>query len=141
MKNYHKKITQGMFEAVKICLQSGNSVAQTAKFMKLSNDVVAMIRDAENLDEYRAAMYAKGQRRKEQVAAIKAKEAKKAEEPKEPEAPAQVVEHKTTVVVQATHYMESELKKHTELLTQISSKLAAIIDDLYGVKADAEQDH
>ena len=30
--------------------------------------------------------------------------------------------------------METELRRHTELLTQISNKLAAIIEDLYGTK-------
>ena len=53
------KITQGVFDAVKICLNGGGSVTETAKFMKLSVDVVYMIRDAETLDEYRAIMYAK----------------------------------------------------------------------------------
>lgn len=117
---YHRgKVTQGLFDAVKICL-NGSSVSETAKFMKLSQDVVRMIRDAENLEEYKALMFAKCNQKKKQVAAIKAKE----------EAPAQTVEHKHSVIIQATHYMESELKKQTELLTLISNKLAFIVDEL-----------
>ena len=119
-KNNRGKVTQGVFDAVKICLNGGGSITETAKFMKLSQDVVRLIRDAENLDEYKALMFEKCNRKNKQVAAIKAKEG----------STAQTVEHKHSVTIQATHYMESELKKQTELLTMISNKIAFIVDEL-----------
>jgi len=88
---------------------------------------------------------------KKQRAAIKAKEkaaaekaAKAAEKPQDtPAAVPQVAPHitpavpqevKHTVQVQATRFMEEQMKKQTELLTIICNKLGAIIDDLYGTK-------
>lgn len=154
MANYNRKVTGKVFDAVKICVQSGNTISETAKFMRLSLDVVRFIRDAENLDEYNAMMAAKSTRKK-QVRAIKAKEkaaaeqaAKAAEKPqdKPQETPAAVPqvapqitpavpqEVKHTVQVQATRFMEEQMKKQTELLTIICNKLGVIIDDLYGTK-------
>ena len=82
-------------------------------------------------------MAAKSQRNKEnkRIAAIKAKEAEKqATMPQTPPAPVQVVEHRQTVTVQATWQMTQEMRKTNELLTLISNKLAAIVEDLYGTK-------
>lgn len=42
----------------------------------------------------------------------------------------QVIEHRQTVTVQATHYMMQEMKKTNELLDLISRKLAFIVDSL-----------
>ena len=126
------KVTQGVFDAVKILFQSNGNAAEIARFMKLSNDVVYMIRDAETLEEYRALMYAKCEKRKKnkQVAAIKAKESETKAEPQK------VVETKT-VQVQASHYMCEEQRKTNELLTLINQKLAFIVFELTGVKQDA----
>ena len=141
MANYKQgKVTQGIFDAVKICLESGNSIEQTAKFMKLSWDVVAMIRDAETLMDYKAAMYAKYENRRKKNAAIKAAQEKKTEQETKPE-PVKPVMNPTVIKVEATHYMMTELQKTNELLTAISAKLAFIVDELCGVKPNAEQDH
>ena len=45
-----------------------------------------------------------------------------------------VVEHHQTVTVQATHYMETELRTQTELLKTISNKLAYILETLDLIK-------
>lgn len=147
MANYKGKINVTLFNAVKICLESGNSVAQTAKFMKLSCDVVAMIRDAENLDEYRALMTIKCNKAKQARAAKRAAQAVKqvvkqaAEEKPQGVDPGNAVpqaqEVRQVVTVQATRFMEEQMKRQTELLTVISQKLAAIIDDLYGTGTKA----
>lgn len=150
MANYNRKVTGNVFDAVKICLQSGNTATETAKFMRLSLDVVRFIRDAENFEEYTAMMAAKNTRKK-QMRAIKAKEqaaaekaAKAAEKPQDAPAavpqvapqimPAVPQEIKHVVQVQATRFIEEQMRKQTELLTLISNKLAAIVDDLYGTK-------
>lgn len=135
-KNGRSKVTQGIFDAVKICLKSGNSVAETARFMKLSQDVVRMMRDAETLDEYRAIMAAKSLHNKQnrQIAAIKAKQAEKPAQPVQQVMPLTEVpnELRYNVQVQATRYMEEQIRKQTELLTIISNKLAYIVDELTG---------
>ena len=140
MANYKQgKVTQGVFDAVKICLESGNSVSETAKFMKLAWETVQFIRDAETLEEYKAAMYEKSKKAK-QIAAIKVKQEAKQEAKQEtkPEAkqeePAKQYVNPTVVKLEATHYMMQELQRTNELLTGISAKLATIVSDLYGVK-------
>ena len=42
----------------------------------------------------------------------------------------EIVEHRQTIVVQASHYMLEEQKKTNELLTLISNKLSFIVDEL-----------
>ena len=134
MANYKQgKVTQGIFDAVKICLSSGNTVAETARFMKLSSDVVSIIRDSETLEEYKAQMYAKYAKRK-QAAAINAKTK---DEPKPEPEPVKQVANPTVIKVEATHYMMQELQKTNELLTAISAKLAFIVEELTGVKPNA----
>lgn len=48
----------------------------------------------------------------------------------QPPQPTQVIEHRQTVTVQATHYMMQEMKKTNELLDLISRKLTFIVDSL-----------
>lgn len=133
------KVTQGIFDAVKILFENGGTGAEIARFMKLSEDTVGMIKASENYDDYKALMYAKSSAwRKKRAAEAKAKEQAKQEEQ-----PVQIVEHRQTVTVQATWQMTQEMQKTNELLKQISSKLAFIIDELCGTKGgeNAEQDH
>lgn len=137
MANFRQgKVTQGVFDAVKICLESGNSVSETAKFMKMAWDTVQLIRDAETLEEYKASAYERTKKFK-QVAAIKAKQNTKQEvkhEEKTEVKSEEPVKNPTVIKIEATHYMMQELQKTNELLTGISAKLAQIVSDLYGVK-------
>lgn len=140
------KVTPGIFEAIKILFSNGSSANEISKFMKMSTDTVYFIRDAETYDDYKAIMYEKSQKYRNKVKAIKAKEAKEVAEkvgavPAVQLAQPQVVEHRQTVQITATHYMMEEMKKTNELLTIISRKLAAIVSDLYGVKDNAQQDN
>lgn len=43
-----------------------------------------------------------------------------------------------TVTVQASHYMETELRTHTEILKSISAKLAYIVEELGGKEIKSE---
>ena len=45
-----------------------------------------------------------------------------------------VVEHHQSITVQATHYMETELRSQTELMKGISNKLAHIMETLDLIK-------
>ena len=126
------KVTPGVFQAVKICLESGNTAKETAQFMKLSHDVISFISKAETYDEYRDMMYAKCAKAK-QMRAIKAKEAAK-----EKELPAQgnaqpvaqpVTQVSPAVVkVEAPMYMMQDLRDIKELLNGISNKLAGLYE-------------
>lgn len=136
-----KTIDARTYDAVKILLESGASKEEIAVMLKIGAVTVGRIKSSQSFEEYKADRSAWYFAQKK---AAQEKEAKKAAEaagavpasqlvPKD-EPPKQVVEYRQSVTIQATHYMETELKKHTELLTQISNKLAAIIEDLYGVK-------
>ena len=148
------KITRGIFDAAKILIGNGATNGEVEKYLKISRDVVTMFRQSETYEDYQALMFERSQRQK-RVAAMKAKE-NKLEKAKETAAqvgavPAvklvepQVVEHRQTVQITATHYMTEELREIKEILKSISGKLAVIVTDLYGVKvggdADAKPDH
>ena len=134
------KVTKGIFDAAKLLMENGANNTEVSKYLKVSADVVAMIRKSETYEEYQQFMYEYSQKLKNRAAAIKAKEPAK-EEQKDPEEI--IKEIRQTVTIQATHYMEEQLRKTNELLTGISAKLAIIIDDLYGtgVKKNAEPDN
>ena len=123
------KITENIYNAVKLILKGGSSTKEAAQVMGISTNSVLRIEKAASYADYLETAYQNGSARYK----------KPEPEPAKPEAPAvQVVEHRQNVTIQATHYMQKELEKTNELLTLISSKLACIIDDLYGVKAKEE---
>ena len=126
------KVTQQIFDTVKTLLNSGVSVSNICDMLKISNGVVYTIKLCDDLQGYKQYIKDVNKRSYEK----KKKETKK-EEPA-PEPVQQVIEHRQTVTVQATHYMMEEMKKTNELLTVISRKLAYIVDDLYGSKKTEE---
>lgn len=123
------KVTQQIFDTVKTLLNSDVPVSQISDMLKLSNCVVYGIKRADDIQAYKRYLAESKTRSREK---IKRKESKKEKLP--PEHAPQVVENRQTVTVQATHYMMEEMKKTNELLATISSKLAYIVEDLYGVK-------
>lgn len=137
------KVTLELFNAVKICLATGNSITETARFMNMSKSVVGLIAKSETLEEYKQEMFIRSRKCHAKMNA-KAKEAKAKEEQAAKEAkpetkpetkPEEVItEIKNTVTVQATKYMEDRIGEAVDLLKGISAKLAVIIDDLYGTK-------
>ena len=129
------KVTQSIFNAVKTLIKGGASNKECAEYMQLSLTAVSMIRNSENLDEYRANMiYISDNARQKRKKATEAKPEEKPEPPKD-DVP-HVVEHRQNVTIQATHYMEQELRKTNELLTSISNKLAFIVEELTGTRSE-----
>jgi DNA-binding MurR/RpiR family transcriptional regulator len=133
-----KPITERMFKAVKMLVAGGATIEEAAEYMQISKTTVSRVKAAENFDDYRqmlaamAAEYREREARKQQKT-MAAQAPQTVEEPKtESKAQPQVIEHRQTVQVVATHYMMEELKAQTELLKLIASKLTCIIDDLYG---------
>ena len=134
----HTKITQSIFTAAKILTENGASIAEIAKYLKISDASVKYIRQAENYDEYKAIVAAVSAK---QTAKRRAAKKTEKEEPKlvslpekKEERPVQVVEHRQTVTVQATWAMTQEMQKTNKLLESISNKLAFIVDELCGTK-------
>lgn len=125
----NKKIDAKFFRIVKLMLKDGETIKGTADYFKIGEATVSRIKAAETYEEYlniMAAMYAKKKAAKEQKATVEPEV-----KPQEPqESPVQVVEHRQSVTVHATHYMECELKKQTEILELISRKLSFIVDQL-----------
>lgn len=127
------KLTERQFNAIKTLLKGGASQAEASKYMEVSPNTVYFINKAENFAEY-TQIQAERMLNRNQVAAMKAKQeaAKKVAAEVGAVPAAQVVEHRQTVTVQATHYMMTEMQKTNELLTAISKKLAFIVQELTG---------
>ena len=124
------KITKSMFKAIKLLINSGSPKKEVMEDMGISSATFSHIKNAETYEEYKNIVYMTSGSYRKKMAQQKAEE--KAKEETKPVAPSepQVVEHRQTVIVQATHYMESELKKQTELLALINNKLTLIAEDL-----------
>lgn len=143
-KNYKVKITMNVFIAIKTLLENGASLKECAKYMKISYATAKYIKAAENYDEYKAILADISARRKEREK--KEREAKKPAAEPAPKLPekqepqVQVVEHRQTVMVQATWQMMQEMQKTNKLLECISNKLAFIVDELCGTKGGKEVD-
>ena len=125
------RITENIYNAVKLILKGGAKTAEAAQVMGISTNSVLRIKDSDSYEKYVNLAYMNGSAR------YRNQEQAKPEPPK-PEAPAQVVEHKQTVTVQATWQMTQEMRKTNELLASISSKLAFIVEELTGKTPNAK---
>ena len=125
------KVDEKMFFAVKTLRDNGATIAETAKYMKLSTGTVKMITRAEDYGEYKNILTAVVMKKNEQRAAREAKKEEVTKTEVQETAVTKVI-HEQTVTIQATHYMMQELKQTNEYLRLICNKLGAIIDDLYG---------
>ena len=129
------KVTLELFNAVKICLATGNTISETARFMNMSKAVVGLIAKSETIEEYKQEMFIRSRKCHAKMdAKAKEEKAKEEEAAKEAEPKEVITEIKNTVTVQATKYMEDRIGEAVDLLKGISAKLAVIIDDLYGTK-------
>ena len=115
------KLTEKLFRAVKIMTAGGATAHEIADYFGISITTVNRVRGSESFEEYRTLLaVANGKKKKEKKQQLP---------PSLPQQP-QVIEHRQTVTVQATHYMMQEMKKTNELLDLISRKLAFIVDSL-----------
>lgn len=106
-----------LFGCVKVMLKGGAKYSEIEEYLGVSKATIGRIVGAENYEQYKLMLAAKfGYKKKEP----------------EQESTQQVVEHRQTVTIQATHYMMEEMKKTNELLTLISNKLAFIVEELTG---------
>lgn len=116
------KVDEKKFNCVKILLESNTPWKEIMDYMEISSTTLGRIRQASTFEEYKQIQIA---------AAISYKQKEKKEEPKEqPKEVVQVVEHRQTVQIQATHYMMEQMKEMNEHLKLISAKLAYIVEEL-----------
>ena len=135
------KVTEGRFKAAKILLESGATYAAVAEAIGCAASTVWVIKASETYEEYKNRMYLQSSayrkkmieeqnKKKLEETPAPVKEEEKQEAPVPQEADRQVVEHRQTVTIQATHYMMEEMRKTNEMLKTISAKLAFIVDEL-----------
>ncbi len=133
------KMTDKLFRAVKIMIAGGATSTEISEYFNISLSSISRVRQAESFQEYRvmqAATYGKRKPAKTQDAPKQPEQLNPAapqNPPMQQPAPAQqpqVVEHRQTVTIQATHYMMQEMKRTNELLELISRKMAYIVDQL-----------
>ena len=136
------KVTPQKFKAIKILLNSGATYAEICESFSISDYVVRNVKSSETIEEYRQKVAAGSSAyRKKLAAEMKAKqeeEERKAEKARAEEEQRtnasvpekQVVEHRQTIQLQATHYLTEELREIKELLKGMSNKLAFIVEEL-----------
>lgn len=131
------KVTQKIYDAVKILFENGATYNEVATFFHFSTATANSIKASETYEEYKHIAIA----RSGKVRAIKAKEKAKEYEQKQEEQRKQEEQKKRepkpgeelkaiTGTVQIPFYITQEIKKQNELLTQISNKLAFIVEQL-----------
>ena len=149
------KLTEKIFRAVKIMTTGGATAHEISDCFGISITTVNRVRGAESIEEYRTMLAADyGKKKKGKAAPVNPEPVKaqvsqqmpatqlpqpqpqlqqspelQAPQSQSPQ-PTQVIEHRQTVTVQATHYMMQEMKKTNELLDLISRKLTFIVDSL-----------
>ena len=127
-----RKITPELFTAVKTLLSCGHTLQETANYLKLGQATVVRIKSAETLEEYFQQMAAiKAKEKAERKAKDKADQ-KPVPAPEAPKTtyPAPVVEHRQSITIQATHFMEQQQRKTNETLELISRKLTACMETM-----------
>ena len=131
---YTKKITKGVFDAVKILLQGGASVKEISKYLGISDSTIYVIRDSEKYEEYEQFVAEKCAKRNA-ARAIKRREEKAAQPVEQPDIKQEehVKESKSpsafASVYQVNRLIE-EMTKQNEHLKNISNKLAYIVEQL-----------
>lgn len=147
MENQRKgrapKVDRRMFDACKIMFNNGAMNLEVVKYMGLSKKTVQRIKSSENYEDYLQYLAAMNIEYQKKYAKKKASKSEPVQEEKtEPvvqEPAPQVVEHRQSVTVQTTYYVNQKLDKIEEVLKSISAKLACIIDDLYGTNTKKEE--
>ena len=151
MENNEKKrsraITAETFACVKMLIAGGATRQEISKYLKIGVTTVNRIASADNYEEYKNILAAMNAQYHETYRAkrlhLDTEPVQQEEKPEpvkeEKQEPApQVVEHRQSVTVQTTYYVNQKLDKIEEVLKLISAKLACIIDDLYGTQTKGE---
>ena len=140
-----------MFMCVKALIRSGETQKNISEYMNIGEATAGRISCAEDWDDYmnrkrEAAFFAqqkKAQKKAAQVQAPAPQPVPQVFSPvPTPEPQPQVVEHRTNVTLQTTHYVSQKMDELIKLMTGISAKLAFVVDELTGtpiVKKEEKQ--
>lgn len=123
-------ITYAKYNAIKILLAGGASIEEVCTTLLVTKETVYLVQKVQSYNDYKSecsSIKFLGRKKKEQEKARKA-DAEKTEHP------AQIVEHRQSVTVQTTHFVETKIDKMIEMLTLLNNKLGFIVDELAGVK-------
>lgn len=120
-------LTNAQFNAIKVLQQAGSTNTQIAEYLKITPQKAAVAYKSETFEEYKNNCFLIGERSKKRK---QEKEKQQSAEPEKQQEVVQVIEHRQTVQIQATHYMMEELREIKTLLKGISAKLAYVVEDL-----------
>lgn len=138
-----------MFMCVKALIRSGETQKNISEYMNIGEATVSRISCAEDWEDYmnrklEAVFFS--QQRKAQKKAAQAPAPAPQPVPQvpvpTPEPQPQIVEHRTNVTLQTTHYVSQKMDELIKLMTGISAKLAFVVDELTGtpiVKKEEKQ--
>jgi DeoR/GlpR family transcriptional regulator of sugar metabolism len=128
-----KKITIGIFKAIKRLQADGAKVKEVMEYFNVSEATARRCFNCETFDEYENETVVRSKQ-------IKAAKAKEKNEPQPMPAQQEVIhKHEQSVTLIANHYMAEQLQKQSNLLTIISNKLAFIVDELCGTTVKKEE--
>lgn len=119
-------LTFQKYNAIRILLESGETVEVVAETFQCKQETVLLVKRCNTYDQYKQECISL----KAMAKARAAKEKKKTENAGNTTGSMNIGQIK----IEATHYMMEELKRNNELLTLISNKLTAIMEELGVIK-------
>ena len=125
------KITDKIYDACKTLFDNGATIQEVADFFKISKNTALYIKNSDSREDYRHKMAAikmeYEKRKKAKAEPVKAEPAVPVVDVK-PDVKQEIT--KNSVIAVPTHWTMTELQKTNDLLTQISNKLAFIVEQL-----------
>ena len=112
-------LTFQKYNAIRILLESGESVEVIAKTFQCRKETVLLVKKCKTYDEY-----------KQESNALKAMAKAKKTRAKDESTTVSTGMNIGQIKIEATHYMMEKLERSNELLTLISNKLTAIMEEL-----------
>ena len=113
-------LTFQKYNAIRILIESGETVENIAASMNCKKETVYLVKRCETYEKY-----------KQESTSLKfLNKAKNKQNDAKHEPKTQAVMNVSQIKIEATHYMMEELRKNNEILTLISNKLAAIMEEL-----------
>jgi hypothetical protein len=116
-------LTFQRYKAIRILIESGEADDVIAKTFGCKKETVLLIKRCKTYDDYKHEMSVIKAR-------VKAENQKKKNQDAAPAPAASTGMNIGQIKIEATHYMMEELKRNNELLTLISNKLTAIMEEL-----------
>ena len=125
------RITPDIYNTVKLMLNGGATEEDVSKFKRFSSETLRRIKKTKDYSDY--------------VELLKVYNRKQNERANKTEQVSFLTDDKQKGGTLSANYqinrIVEELKRQNDILTLLSNKVAFIVEELTGVKGDAEQDH